>query len=52
MVSIIAFVVGVIIGGAAVIVFSKNNKNTIAGARSEILEAANKVENKIKNAKK
>jgi len=46
---LIGFVVGLIIGGAAVIVFSKNNKNTIAGAREEILQAAKKVETKIKN---
>ena len=51
MVSIITFVVGVIVGGVVVILFSKNNKNTIAGARSEILEAAQKVENKVKNPK-
>lgn len=40
---IIAFVAGVVVGGLAVVLLSKNNKNTIAKARQEVLDAADKI---------
>lgn len=39
---IVGFAIGVAIGGGLVVVFSKNNKNTIADSRAEILAAAAK----------
>lgn len=39
---------GVVIGAGLVVVFSKNNKNTIAASREKILEAAKNGENELK----
>jgi hypothetical protein len=46
--SSITFVVGLLIGAMFVVLVSKNNKNTIARMREEILAAAHKGENEVK----
>lgn len=45
--ALIGFAVGVVVGGAGVIVFSKNNKNHIAKYREEILAAVAKGEAEV-----
>jgi hypothetical protein len=45
---LVAGAVGALIGAFVVVMFSKNNKNTIAKIREEVLEAANKGEKEIK----
>lgn len=42
MIAAFTFIVGAAIGAGLVIVFSKNNKNTIEKYRQEILDAANR----------
>lgn len=41
---LIVFVFGVVIGGGSVVVFSKNNKRTIAKGREQILAVWDKVQ--------
>jgi hypothetical protein len=45
---VFGLIVGVLVGGLLVIVFSKNNKNHIAAARNEVLETIDKAEAAIK----
>lgn len=45
---IIAAAGGLVVGALLVVMFSKNNKNTIAKIREEVLAAANKGEAEIK----
>lgn len=49
---IVGLVVGAVVGAVVVIMLSKNNKNTISQARAGLVEAANKVEEKVKDATK
>jgi uncharacterized membrane-anchored protein YhcB (DUF1043 family) len=44
----IAFVGGLVIGALVVVLLSKNNKNTIAKIRGEVLAAAAKGEAEVK----
>lgn len=43
-----AFIGGLIVGALTVVLLSKNNKNTIAKIRSEVLAAAAKGEAEVK----
>lgn len=45
---IVAGLVGAFVGGLVVVMLSKNNKNTIAKIREEVLSVANKGETEIK----
>ncbi len=45
---ILAFVVGVVVGGGAVIVFGKNNKNKITKAREFIVEKYEKIDPEVR----
>ena len=45
---IVAGLVGAFVGALVVVILGKNNKNTIAKIRQEILEVANKGEKEIK----
>lgn len=45
--TIVAFLFGIVVGGLVVVLFSKNNKNTIATARREILDAVAKGKDEV-----
>jgi hypothetical protein len=44
----IAFFGGLVVGALTVVLLSKNNKNTIAKIRAEVLEVASKGETEVK----
>lgn len=46
---LVCLAVGVVLGGGLVVVFSKNNKNHIADARAEILDAVSKIQSHMKD---
>lgn len=39
---VLVFLAGLVVGGLTVVLFSKNNKNTIAKLRQDILDAVKK----------
>lgn len=48
-ITVLTFVAGVVIGGGAVIVFGKNNKNKVTAARAFLVEKYEKVDPDIRN---